>query len=249
MQVGDHIPFDIDHVSWIGQSHLASVGRTQDERSSEAVIVALSGSLDVQFGEPARRVQLERADQRLYAAPADSWALAGQSADGVALIVKAGEAGAGWSGPPLVRIESGAIADAHRSTIEDCTVVELPRADGPMGRTHMIRFDERSDLRIRRVYYLTGITPGAQRGGHAHKELYQFVVAASGSFEVMIDDGKRKHSIKLSRPDQALVLVPGIWRVLSGFSPGSVCLVMASLPFSETDYLRRYRDYRRFKSR
>ena len=86
------------------------------------------------------------------------------------------------------------------------------------------------------------------RGGHAHKGLYQLIFAASGSFTVTLDDGKVKRAFTLNRPYQGLLVKPGIWRELDDFSSGSVCLVLASEKYDETDYIRSYEDFLKFRS-
>lgn len=101
---------------------------------------------------------------------------------------------------------------------------------------------------IRRVYYLYDVPGGSSRGGHAHRGLHQLIVAAGGSFEVLIDDGRNRRTIFLNRPYYALQLYPGIWRELHNFSSGSVCLVLASEKFEEQDYLRDYDEFRRWKA-
>ena len=101
---------------------------------------------------------------------------------------------------------------------------------------------------VKRVYYLYDIPGGESRGGHAHKELYQLIIAASGSFSVTLDDGKVKRTFLLNRPYQGLLVVPGIWRNLDDFSSGSVCLVLASMLYSETDYIRKYDQFLKCKN-
>ena len=96
---------------------------------------------------------------------------------------------------------------------------------------------------IKRVYYLYDVPGGESRGGHAHKNLYQLIVAASGAFSVTLDDGKEKRTILLNRPYQGLLVVPGIWRELNDFSSGAVCLVLASEKYDENDYIRIYNDF------
>lgn len=96
---------------------------------------------------------------------------------------------------------------------------------------------------VKRVYYLYDVPGGASRGGHAHKELYQLIVAVSGSFSVSLDDGKNKKTIMLNCPYQGLLVVPGIWREIDDFSSGSVCLVLASEKYDEGDYIRKYDDF------
>lgn len=100
-----------------------------------------------------------------------------------------------------------------------------------------------------RVYYLYDIPGGESRGAHAHKELYQLVVAASGSFDVVLDDGMNKKRFTLNRPYYGLFVVPGMWRDLENFSSGSVCLVLASMVYLETDYIRNYDEFIEFKTK
>lgn len=100
---------------------------------------------------------------------------------------------------------------------------------------------------VKRVYYLYDIPGGESRGGHAHKNLYQLIIAASGSFSVTLDDGNIKKTFILNRPYQGLLIVPGIWRTLDDFSSGAVCLVLASEEYSEDDYLRDYNEFKNFK--
>ena len=102
---------------------------------------------------------------------------------------------------------------------------------------------------VKRTYYLYDVPGGEERGAHAHKELQQLVVAASGSFDVVLDDGKVKRTFTLNRPYQGLLIVPGIWRDLRNFSSGSVCLVLASRPYEAEDYIRNYNDFLNFKEK
>ncbi|WP_019208911.1 sugar 3,4-ketoisomerase [Phocaeicola abscessus] len=101
---------------------------------------------------------------------------------------------------------------------------------------------------IKRIYYLYDIPGGEERGAHAHKELQQLIVAVSGSFDVVLDDGCVKRTFTLNRPYQGLLIVPGIWRELRNFSSGSVCLVLASHKYDENDYIRDYEDYLKYKN-
>jgi hypothetical protein len=100
---------------------------------------------------------------------------------------------------------------------------------------------------VKRVYYLYDVPGGESRGGHAHRELQQLIVAAGGSFAVTLDDGNVKRTFVLNRPYQGLLVVPGIWRTLDDFSSGSVCLVLASQPYDETDYIRDYSEFLMYK--
>lgn len=128
----------------------------------------------------------------------------------------------------------------NENTIFDCTIIELPRVANPAGNITALNSVDDLPFDIKRIYYLYDIPGGETRGGHAHKELQQYIIAASGSFDVVIDDGKQKRTITLNRPYRALHVVPGIWRELNNFSSGAICLVLASHEYSENDYIREY---------
>lgn len=136
----------------------------------------------------------------------------------------------------------------NRSTVYDCEILPLSKIHNRAGNITIVEGNVNVPFSIRRIYYLYDIPGGESRGGHAHKELYQLIVAASGSFDVLLDDGVNKKVIKLNRPDYGLLVVPGIWRELFEFSSGSVCLVLASEKYDEDDYLRKYDYFKTWKS-
>ena len=127
-----------------------------------------------------------------------------------------------------------------KSTVQDCTIISLPKIHNRAGNITAINANIEVPFDISCVYYLYDIPGGESRGGHAHKELYQLLVAASGSFDVLLDDGRTKKRINFNRPYTGLLIVPGIWRELDNFSSGSVCLVLASHKYDEADYIRDY---------
>ena len=129
------------------------------------------------------------------------------------------------------------------SSVYDCTIIELDKHHHEKGNITVVENGLTVPFDTKRVYYLYDVPSGESRGGHAHKNLYQLIVAASGSFSVTLDDGKVKRTFMLNRPYQGLFVVPGIWRTLDDFSSGSVCLVLASDVYSEDDYLRDYDEY------
>lgn len=133
------------------------------------------------------------------------------------------------------------------SSVRDCPVLPLPRLETGMGSITPLGNGGDLPFDVRRVYYLYDVPSGAVRGGHAHRALRQLVVAASGSFRVVLDDGRERRSVTLNRPDTGLLVVPGIWRELEDFSSGSVCLVLASAEYEESDYVRDYGDFVRIK--
>ncbi len=124
--------------------------------------------------------------------------------------------------------------------IHSCNVVELTKIHNRAGNITIIQNGGNQPFDVKRVYYLYDVPGGSERGGHAHKELYQLVVAASGSFDVILDDGTNKKIIQLNRPNFGLLIVPGIWREIVNFSSGAICLVLASEKYKENDYIRDY---------
>ena len=129
------------------------------------------------------------------------------------------------------------------STIYDCSILQLPKIHNRAGNITIVEPFKNLPFDIKRIYYLYDIPSGQERGGHAHKELYQLVVAASGSFDVMMSDGENKKIVTLNRPDMGLMIVPGIWRELFGFSSGAICLVLASRLFEKSDYIYQLDEY------
>jgi len=129
------------------------------------------------------------------------------------------------------------------SSVYDCHVLSLCKIHNPAGNITIVEGEQNIPFKISRIYYLYDIPGGETRGGHAHKKLHQLIIAASGSFEVLLDDGKNKKIVRLNRPNYGLLVVPGIWRELFEFSSGSICMVLASHKYEETDYQR---DYNRF---
>jgi hypothetical protein len=137
----------------------------------------------------------------------------------------------------------------NKSTVYDCTIIEIDKHQHNKGNISVIENGSTVPFDVKRVYYLYDVPGGESRGGHAHKELRQLIVAASGSFNVTLDDGNVKRTFTLNRPYQGLLVVPGIWRELDDFSSGSVCLVLASHVYDEHDYIRDYPDFQHYKNR
>jgi WxcM-like, C-terminal len=135
-----------------------------------------------------------------------------------------------------------------KSSVYDCHVLSLSKIHNAAGNITIVEANHNVPFSLSRIYYLYDIPGGESRGGHAHKELYQLIVAASGSFEVLLDDGVNKKIVRLNRPNFGLLVVPGIWRELFEFSSGAICMVLASHKYDENDYLRDYNTFSNFKN-
>lgn len=130
-----------------------------------------------------------------------------------------------------------------KNRVSDCAIIDLPQVHSIAGNITAIENNKNIPFAVKRIYYLYDIPGGEDRGAHAHKTLQQFIIAASGSFDITLDDGLNKRTISLNHPNRALHLVSGIWRELSNFSSGAICLVLASNIYLEQDYIRDYNEF------
>lgn len=135
----------------------------------------------------------------------------------------------------------------RQSTVFNCNVLALKKIHNRAGNITIVEENISIPFSIKRVYYLYDIPGNVERGGHAHKELYQLIIAASGSFTITIFDGHVKRSFFLNNPSYGLLVVPGIWRELNDFSSGSVSLVLASHLYDPSDYIRDFQEYLEYK--
>lgn len=265
-----HIPFDIKRGYWIydvpgGQIRGSHAFREQDE-----CIIALSGSFDVVIydGHQEHSYSLNRSYRALYI-PRLMWrTMQNFSTNSLALVLSSTTYNPDdyiWEQgllealrskqPSPILPPSGSITtcsktesvDFRSTSIEDCIVTELPKVHNRQGNLTALNNLIEIPFEIQRCYYLYDIPSGSQRGGHAHYALYQYIIAAQGSFEVMVDDGKHRRTIALNRPDKALLITPGIWRELTNFSSGAICLVLASTAYMEQDYIYDYTNFKKLK--
>lgn len=128
-------------------------------------------------------------------------------------------------------------------SIQECKILSLPVVHDRRGNLTFIESSKIIPFEIKRVYYLYDVPGGAERGGHAHKQLHQLIIAMSGSFDVLLDDGKDKKKFHLNRSYNGLYICPMIWREINNFSSGSVCMVLASTFYDEDDYYREYSEF------
>ena len=136
----------------------------------------------------------------------------------------------------------------RNNKLSDCTLIDLPKIENRSGNITVIENNLDIPFEVKRIFYIYDIPGGESRGAHAHKECHQFLVSASGSFEVHLDDGINKKTVMLNQPYTGLNVPPGIWASEINFSSGAICLVMTSHKFSEDDYIRDYQDFLKFKN-
>jgi len=131
----------------------------------------------------------------------------------------------------------------QQTSVYNCSVIELPKIYNPAGNITVVHNSVEIPFDVQRIFYLYDVAGGESRGAHAHKECHQFLIAASGSFEVLLDDGKTKRLVQLNRPYYGLHIPPKIWASEINFSSGAICLVLASHVYNADDYIRDYETF------
>lgn len=134
------------------------------------------------------------------------------------------------------------------TTIEDCRIIALGKIHNQAGNITVIENEDKVPFKTKRIFYIYDIPGGEDRGAHAHKECHQFLIAASGSFSVHLDDGNKNKTVTLNRPYFGLHIPPGIWANEFDFSSGSICLVLTSHKYDELEYIRDFNDFKTFKN-
>lgn len=264
-----HIPFKIARTYWIYDVPGGEIRGSHAFREQEEFIVALSGSFDLVLddGGHTRRYSLNRSYMGVYV-PRMTWrTMENFSTNSLCLVLSSTPydpddyiwdydqfralCAQNLSLPkdrlPVANYQ-GTTPEGPLTTVYDCNVFELPKEHNRAGNLTALNNGVEVPFDVKRVYYTYDIPSGATRGGHAHRKLCQYLVAASSSFDVLLDDGKNKKLIHLDRPNFALQIVPGIWRELLNFSSGAVCMVLASEKYEEGDYIREYKGFKEFKS-
>ncbi len=134
--------------------------------------------------------------------------------------------------------------DSHKtSRVENCPLITLDKHHHENGNLSVVENFNEVPFELRRIYYLYDIPGGEERGGHSHRHCEEFIIAVSGSFDIVIDDGMNRRIVSLNRSNVGLLVKPGIWRILNNFSSGAVCLVIASEEYDESDYVRDYAEF------
>ncbi|MDD2559151.1 MAG: FdtA/QdtA family cupin domain-containing protein [Bacteroidales bacterium] len=275
LETGQQLPFGMARAYWIydvpgGEQHGGHAYRSQEE-----CLIALSGSFDVRVrsdrGEEI--YSLNRSYMGLYL-PAGNWrSLENFSTNALGLVLSSGaydpaEYIRDFAEPEqmlssltnhtlshtaakqtLLKKESVEVRSPNQVfSVQDCRLLELPTHHDREGNLTAVNGERELPFALKRLYYVYDIPYGSQRGGHAHKELKQWVISASSCFDVLLDDGREQKRFRLDRPNLALEIPAGIWREISGFASGAVVLVLASAEFSEADYIRDYEQFLAFRS-
>lgn len=263
------LPFEIKRVHWIYDVPGGETRGGVAYKTTEEFIVAMSGSFDVKAhdGENEYKFSLNRSYMGVYI-PSGMWrSIENYSTNSIAVIAASthydvNDGIRDFSEFQKYVTEDFLIHDISKtlnfscrtseliSNVYDSTILEFDRHhSNRKGDICVVENGETIPFDVRRIYYLYDVPGGVSRGGHAHKNLSQLIIAASGSFTVTLDDGKVKRTFILNRPYQGLYVKPGIWRELDDFSSGSVCLVLASDKYYEADYIRSYQDFLNFRNK
>lgn len=266
------IPFEIKRVHWIYDVPGGVDRGGHAFKETEEFIVALSGSFDVEVddGFEKKVFPLNRSYFGLYV-PKGMWRImANFSTNSLALVLSSTEydendyvsnyeefkawRGNGALNPTVIDVKTSVRMNeplaknmpSEGRSVFDCSLCELNKMHDPEGNLTYIYENVHVPFPINRVFYSYDIPGGEDRGAHAHKQCHQFLIAASGSFEVVLDDGTNKRTVLLNRPFWGLHVPPGIWASEQGFSSGSICLVLASHGYDADDYIRNYDDYLKY---
>jgi len=266
-----HIPFEIKRAYWIYDVPGGETRGGHAFREQQEFIVAMSGSFDVVIDTGKgrkKKFQLNRSYFGLYVPPGCWRQMTNFSTNSIALVLASthyhendyirsfedfrtfaakSKKKQSLTIPNNNQYSNPAIDDS-KTSVHDCKIIELDKNHRDKGNITVVENGGIVPFDINRVYYLYDVPGGEERGGHAHKELYQLIIAAGGSFDVVLDDGKEKRTVHLNRPYQGLKVVPGIWRELINFSSGSCLLVMASHRYDEKDYIRKYEEFEIIKN-
>lgn len=270
LQHPDQLPFQIKRAYWIYDVPGGEFRGGHAFKEQFELIIAISGSFDVVLneGENKKIFHLNRSYLGLLIPPGKWRSMENFSTNSLALVL----ASTFFSASDYIRSYedykkfnyklkkqiffstnnqnfSNSIVNARKSSVHDCKLIELEKKHREKGNITVVENGVEVPFDISRVYYLYDVPGGEERGGHGHKNLYQLIVAAGGSFDVVLDDGINQKTITLNRPYQGLIIIPGIWRELNNFSSGSTCLVLASNNYEVEDYIRDYEEFKNFKNK
>lgn len=264
VESNNQLPFAIKRVYWIYDVPGGMYRDGHAFRRQHEVIIAMSGSFDVVLNDGKNEVRhhMARSYYALYIPPMTWRKIDNFSTNSVVLVLSSEYYDPNdyiedfeeyrqkiYSIKNLSNskgIFKGGIVHEYffnLTSVDDCYLIELDKHHHENGNLSVVEDGSPIPFGISRTYYIYDIPGGESRGGHAHRQLRQLIVALSGSFDVVLDDGKKTKRLTLNRPYQGLVIVPGIWRVLENFSSGAVCLCIASECYDENDYIREYNEF------
>lgn len=240
----NHIPFKIGSCYWIYDIHGDEIYKEDASFCKQEFIIALSGSFDVATndGKNEKIYHLNRPHYGIYTSNETSLQIRNFSTNSSVLILSSDQSDKDHINNILP------LKSMRQTTVLDCSFIEIDKHHSNVGNIASIAKGKLIPFDINRTYFLYDVPGGEERGGHAHKELKQLIIAVNGSFDVILNDGNTKTTITLNRPYLGLLIAPGIWRELNNFSSGSTCLVLASLPYNETDYIRNYEEFLEYKA-
>jgi len=267
LEAKEHIPFSIAQVYWIydipgGQQRGSHAFKSQHE-----IIIALSGSFDVLIddGQEKRKYTLNRSYQALYV-PNMMWrSIENFSTNSLCLVISSGayseseyirnykvfkKSALSGNYPSLLHSESRdekSVLKSEYNTVFDCSLIEFPVIRNRAGNITPVHGCENIPFSIQRVFYIYDIPTAEKRGMHAHKQCHEILVAASGSFEVELDDGINKKTILLNRPMYGLHIPPGVWATEKEYSSGAICLALASDKYETEDYINTYSEFKNYR--
>jgi len=259
------ITFKIRRVHWIYDVPGGAERGGIAYEKTEEFIIAMSGSFDVVIddGHDRQVIQLNRSYMGVHV-PKGMWrAIENFSSNSIAVIAasthydpkegirnynKFREVADTLISAPTEQLGKKYPTCQGKYNVYDCNIIELDKHHSDSrGNISVVENGDTVPFDVKRMYYLYDVPGGVSRGGHAHKELSQLIIAASGCFTVTLDDGKVKRAFTLNRPYQGLLVKPGVWRNLDDFSSGSACLVLASEKYDESDYIREYEDFIKYR--
>ena len=265
----NQIPFKIKRTYWLYDVPGGIARGGHAEKNNEELVIAISGSFEIYVddGKESKTFTLNRSYYGLYI-PKGLWREIKEfSSNSVALefgsipydlddyirdynvFQEYAKTQKPSNQETIVKNINKQAKDTNVYNVFDCTIVELDKHhSNRRGNLTVVENGQTLPFDVKRVYYLYDIPGGESRGAHAHKELSQLIIAASGSFRVTLDDGKVKRSFFLNRPYQGLYVKPGIWRDLDDFSSGAVCMVLASDVYMKEDYIRDYNEFVEFRN-
>lgn len=260
------IPFEIKRTYWIYDVPGGCDRGGHAYKENQEFIVALSGAFDVELddGKEKKTYSLNRSYSGLFV-PKGMWRkMTNFSTNSLALVLSSTEYDVNdyimdyeefilWSKGKNISTKPAEYAPMNNVktmfyvkegiSVFDCSLCQLNKFHDKEGNLTVVSENVHVPFNINRVFYSYDIPGGEDRGAHAHKECHQFIIAASGSFEVVLDDGTNKRTVTLNRPFWGLHVPPGVWASEQGFSSGSICLVLASHGYSEDDYIRNYEEF------